>query len=310
MKNTTPVCNVTQPSVTLAATMRTKTRILLERGPPSPEKMASLPRDWPIPGTPAARGPASGPPMARPAAGGSPKALIVDADPMAAGAAADTVTSLGHGCDCVGSQVEARARLAAGRYLYAILDLAVPVRPGGNGARIQHGVNLLREIRADPALAAMPVISTLADHLATCDIAVWMIREGAADFVRKPYTDTGHTLEKAITNALARAREIPLPPFRLTPCSPTRKRGERAAAIEAIRRELIEHIRVARRHACDAAADGKGPDLLPRPLKKDLSRLLGLKPYTVARCFRDSPDLRALWAMAADIEQVMRLGGR
>jgi CheY-like chemotaxis protein len=248
--------------------------------------------------------------MARPAAGGSPKALIVDADPMAAGAAADTVTSLGHGCDCVGSQVEARARLAAGRYLYAILDLAVPVRPGGNGARIQHGVNLLREIRADPALAAMPVISTLADHLATCDIAVWMIREGAADFVRKPYTDTGHTLEKAITNALARVRECPLPPFRLTPCSPTRKRGERAAAIEAIRTELVEHIRSAHRHAFAALDHGKVPDLLPRPLKKDLAGRLAIPRYTVARCFGDSQELRSLWTIAADLEQVMRVGGR
>jgi len=238
----------------------------------------------------------------------APRALIIDADPKAAEATADIVTSMGHGHDCASAQTEARALLAANRYAYILLDLDIPVRPRGNHARIQNGVNLLMEIRANAGAAGPPVIATLAEHRGNTDIAVWMMRKGAADFLRKPFTEVGYTLEKAISDALVRAKGRRPTASWPGASGPAAKRGDRAAAIEALKGELIEHIRSARSYALAAADSGKCPDLLPRPLRKDLSRRLGLRPYAVTRCFSDSKELRVLWDVAGDLDQVMKFG--
>jgi CheY-like chemotaxis protein len=236
------------------------------------------------------------------------RALIIDADAGAAQVTADIVTSLGHDYDIAASQSEARALLVPSKYAYILLDLEIPVHKARNHARVQHGVNLLVEIRADGGFPDVPVITTLAEHRGNTDIAVWVMRKGAADFLRKPFADVGYTLEKAITDALARSRgEWPSPLGSEAPRA-GKKRGDRAAAIEGLREELVDHIRAARDHACDSADRGRGLQLLPRPLRKDLSRHLDLPLYTVSRCFQDSDELRVLWDIAGDVEQVMKFG--
>jgi len=238
-----------------------------------------------------------------------PRALIVSARSEDAELMADIVESLGHEYDRADSQTAARDFLAGGTYTYVLLDLCIPVRPRRNRARLQNGVNLLGEIRADSGLATVPVITMLLEEHRDTDLAVWMMRNGAADFLAEPFNDRGYTLEKAINDALARAHGKR--PTAAWPTTPERKkkRGTRAAAIEAIKDELVQHIRAARDHAFDAMDRSDAPALLPRPQKKELARRLGLKPHTVTRCFRDSPELRTLWDIAADIRQVMRFGG-
>lgn len=90
-----------------------------------------------------------------------------------------------------------------------------------------------------------------------------------------------------------------------------RKRGERAAKIEALKKELIQHLLAARDHA-RATADRSGtPKLLPRPAQKQLARLAGLTESDVSRCLADpeARELRLLWETAADLDRILSWSG-
>ncbi|MCC7407746.1 MAG: hypothetical protein IT442_06715 [Phycisphaeraceae bacterium] len=88
---------------------------------------------------------------------------------------------------------------------------------------------------------------------------------------------------------------------------PKRRRGEPAAKIEAIRNALVEHIRRARDHAFAAIGQGREPELLPRPLKKELAQLAGVSDYDVSRYLKDR-QLARLWQIANSLEDVMKFG--
>lgn len=92
------------------------------------------------------------------------------------------------------------------------------------------------------------------------------------------------------------------------PSSPHRKRSRRALEIETIEKALIEHIQSAQDYAWATIDAGKGPMLLPRPLKKDLAKQTSMTPYSLSRCFKDSNahQLRLLWKTCNDIKQIMR----
>lgn len=90
-----------------------------------------------------------------------------------------------------------------------------------------------------------------------------------------------------------------------------KKRGERLADIEALRSAMIEHLR----SACDYAYTTKDqhgePRLLPRPTQKALGKLVGMNESKVSRCLNDekADELRLYWAMAEDLDQIMRFKG-
>lgn len=90
---------------------------------------------------------------------------------------------------------------------------------------------------------------------------------------------------------------------------PKRKRGERTAKIEAVRNELVRHIKAARKHAYFLIDSDRAPALLPRPAKTQLAELAGIKPYDLSRCFKDDAQLVQLWNIADDLELVMKYGG-
>ena len=87
-----------------------------------------------------------------------------------------------------------------------------------------------------------------------------------------------------------------------------RKRSQRTADIEILEKALIEHIKAARDYAWAAIDAKKGPMLLPRPLKKNLAKQTGIKPWSLSRCFSDphAHQLRLLWDVAGDLEQILR----
>lgn len=89
---------------------------------------------------------------------------------------------------------------------------------------------------------------------------------------------------------------------------PRRKRADRTAKIEAVRKELVQHIQGARDHAYSAKQMGREPRLLKRPTKSALARRAGIRPYDVTRCFQDDPQLRQLWEIADCLDDVMRFG--
>ena len=138
----------------------------------------------------------------------SPRALVIDDDPGILEEVRDRLASLGHSCDCAGSQEEAREYLAQPAYDYILLDLEIPVKYG-RPARIQNGKNLLREIRAIEGLQEVQIIAMTAHGRDGPELATEVLRgryEGADDFVNKPFPTQGRTLEKAIGEAMERRR--------------------------------------------------------------------------------------------------------
>lgn len=87
-----------------------------------------------------------------------------------------------------------------------------------------------------------------------------------------------------------------------------RKRANRAAKIELLENEMIQHLRGARDYAFSADARGDGPELLPRPTQRELGLRCGLSESDVSRCLKDETAkyLRLLWATALQLDQIMR----
>jgi hypothetical protein len=89
-----------------------------------------------------------------------------------------------------------------------------------------------------------------------------------------------------------------------------KKRAARAANIEALKREIITHFKAARDHAYAAIDLNREPNLLPRPLKTELGKLVGISAPAVSRCFNDpdAHELRLLWKVAGDLEAILKYG--
>lgn len=93
---------------------------------------------------------------------------------------------------------------------------------------------------------------------------------------------------------------------------PPRKRAERAGKIEALVREIAEHLRAARDHAFTTRDTLGTPELLPRPSQQDLAKRAGLTETDVSRCLKDpaARELRLLWETALELDKVLGWKGR
>ena len=130
-------------------------------------------------------------------------ALVVDDDPGILEDVRDRLEALGHTCDCVTCLQCAREHLAKNTYSYILLDLQIPVRYGRK-SRIPNGQSLLRETRSMKGYEDIPIIVMTTHGHDSPDLAVEVLRgNGAIDYVKKPFSDSGHTLEKAIHDAMA-----------------------------------------------------------------------------------------------------------
>lgn len=130
-------------------------------------------------------------------------ALVVDDNPTVLEDVKDRLEALDHTCDCVACMQDARECLAGNTYTYILLDLEIPVQYGRR-SRITNGQELLREIRSMKGHEKTPIIVMTSHGHDSSDLAAKVLRcDGANDFVKKPFTDTGDTLEKAIHDNLA-----------------------------------------------------------------------------------------------------------
>ena len=129
-------------------------------------------------------------------------ALVIDDDPEIQSVVRDRLESLGHTCDTADSQEDARTLLARGGYSYVLLDLEIPVGYG-RPPRIAIGKNMIQEIRATPGFEPVPILVITAHSLT--ELAVDVMKQGAVDFVTKPFRESGQTLEKSILEALEKA---------------------------------------------------------------------------------------------------------
>lgn len=131
-------------------------------------------------------------------------ALVIDDDPEILEDVKDRLESLGHSCDCVDCQHAACEHLDGRSYSYVLLDLEIPLKYG-KPTRIQNGQNLLGMIRATSGCEDIPIIVITSHGHDSPDLATEVLRgNGANDFIKKPFPDNGRTLEKAVTDALAR----------------------------------------------------------------------------------------------------------
>ena len=129
-------------------------------------------------------------------------ALVVDDNPSTLDDVKDRLESLGHTCDLVESQAEAKDLLGENRYAYVLLDLKIPVKDG-RPSRITNGENLLWTIRRTKGFEGIPIIVMTSHGHHSPALAVKVMSNGGANnFVMKPFSDTGSTLGKAIRDAL------------------------------------------------------------------------------------------------------------
>lgn len=132
-------------------------------------------------------------------------ALVVDNNPDILDDVKDRLESLGHTCDLASSQAEAKDLLAENRYAYALLDLKIPVKDG-RPSRITNGENLLWTIRRTKGFEDIPIIVMTSESHYKPTLAVKvMCNGGANNFVMKPFSDSGQTLEKAVRKVLRHA---------------------------------------------------------------------------------------------------------
>jgi hypothetical protein len=93
--------------------------------------------------------------------------------------------------------------------------------------------------------------------------------------------------------------------------TPPKKRAIRAALIDAIKKELKEHLRSTHDHA-HVTLEKKGEaELLPPPTQKQLAKHLNVHESTISRAIKDKSDreMPILWEIANDVSQVLKFKG-
>ncbi|NIA16563.1 MAG: hypothetical protein GWP08_21105, partial [Nitrospiraceae bacterium] len=69
-----------------------------------------------------------------------------------------------------------------------------------------------------------------------------------------------------------------------------------------------EHVYSARDGVVANIDAGKGARIVKFLTKSELGRLAGLQPYQVTRCFKADPQVKQLYEIANDPEQLLRYG--
>ena len=131
------------------------------------------------------------------------RALVVDDNRGVLDTVSDVLRSLGHEYDLATCQEEARALLAKHQYDYHLLDLEIPVSPERCLARIENGVNLVREVAERRNGRPEPIIVMTGHGTDGPGLGVRVMKLGANDFINKPFD---HTLDAAILEALEKAK--------------------------------------------------------------------------------------------------------
>jgi CheY-like chemotaxis protein len=131
-----------------------------------------------------------------------PHALVIDDHEQILQIVGEKLESLDHTFDSASSQEEAEEFLRRQSYDYILLDLAIPLRFGGQADK-QYGRNLLHKIRGPLGHPVTTVIIMTANDLESYHVGVELMKEGADDFVGKPFGED-HPLERKIKEALVK----------------------------------------------------------------------------------------------------------
>ena len=91
------------------------------------------------------------------------------------------------------------------------------------------------------------------------------------------------------------------------PKAPPKRRSSRLAGLDALERELAEHLRAARDHAISSRDLSGEAKLLKRPTRDQLARRAKISPPAATRCFQDEAGakLRMMWELANDLDAII-----
>ncbi|PRQ06152.1 response regulator [Enhygromyxa salina] len=132
-------------------------------------------------------------------------ALVVEDDPTLLDLIKETIESLGHEVSSASSQENALALLEDTMFDYILLDLKIPLREG-RLPRLEIGFTLLERIVSLPD-ARRPGVIVMTAHGDDHEYCRRALREGADDFIKKPFDGGKESPEAAIKQLLARRSE-------------------------------------------------------------------------------------------------------
>jgi DNA-binding response OmpR family regulator len=132
-------------------------------------------------------------------------ALVVEDDPTLLDLVTETIESLGHEVSSASSQDDALKLLEDTMFDYVLLDLKIPLREG-RLPRLEIGFTLLERIVSLPG-ARRPGVIVMTAHGDDHEYCRRALREGADDFIKKPFDNPKESPEAAIKRLLARRDE-------------------------------------------------------------------------------------------------------
>ena len=132
-------------------------------------------------------------------------ALVVEDDPTLLDLVTETIESLGHDVHSASSQEDALKLIEDTMFDYVLLDLKIPLREG-RLPRVEIGFTMLERIVALPG-ARRPGVIVMTAHGDDHEYCRRALREGADDFIKKPFDSGKESPEQAIKQLLARRSE-------------------------------------------------------------------------------------------------------
>ena len=131
------------------------------------------------------------------------KILVVEDDREIVKHVEDTLLALGYEHDGADNQQDAQRLLQDNSYDLMLLDLQIPARPNRGFAKIEHGRSLLESTQRIKGKNRLPVIIMTGYGAQALDQSVDLLAAGAADFISKPFPESGRTLARVIQDVLA-----------------------------------------------------------------------------------------------------------
>ena len=197
------------------------------------------------------------------------KILIVDDEPMMRDGAARTLAARGHSVTCCRDAAAALRRLEAGPADLLLTDLRMPRMTG---------IELLHEARR--LRPGMPVV--LMTAYATVATAVSALKQGAADYLQKPFD--GEELTRVVTKALAAGT----PGGNVENAARLRPMIGDSPAMKALRRQIVA-VAPSRATVLVKGESGVGKEVVARAIHAAGDR--ADRPVVAVNCAALSPEL-------------------